>query len=101
MGTVKLHRCSWLWYKSDGHSCWRVQKALDDTGIQYEIVKVPGLPRSRRKRVIELTGQKFVPTIEFEDGTAYREESKNMAARIRAGKLFEGTDSPGPDPNRT
>jgi hypothetical protein len=27
--------------------------------------------------------------IEFEDGTAYREESKEMAARIRAGKLRE------------
>lgn len=58
-------------------------------------------PRSRRTRVIELTGQKLVPTIAFGDGTAYREESKNMTARIRAGKLFEGTDSPGPGPNRT
>jgi hypothetical protein len=28
--------------------------------------------------------------IEFEDGTIYREESKDMASRIRAGKLFEG-----------
>jgi len=27
--------------------------------------------------------------IEFEDGRAYREESKEMAERIRAGRLFE------------
>jgi hypothetical protein len=28
--------------------------------------------------------------IEFEDGSTYRAESKDMAARIRDGKLFEG-----------
>jgi hypothetical protein len=28
--------------------------------------------------------------IEFEDGSAYRAESKEMAARIRDGRLFEG-----------
>ena len=28
--------------------------------------------------------------IEFEDGSIYREESKDMAARIRDGKLREG-----------
>jgi hypothetical protein len=33
--------------------------------------------------------------IEFEDGSAYRAESKDMAERIRAGRLFEGT---GPAP---
>jgi hypothetical protein len=27
--------------------------------------------------------------IEFEDGSSYRDESKKMAERIRAGKLFE------------
>jgi hypothetical protein len=27
--------------------------------------------------------------VEFEDGTAYREESAKMAETIRAGKLFE------------
>jgi hypothetical protein len=30
--------------------------------------------------------------IEFEDGRVYREESKDMAERIRAGKLLEGTE---------
>ncbi len=28
--------------------------------------------------------------IEFEDGSVYRAESDEMAARIRAGKLFAG-----------
>jgi hypothetical protein len=70
-----------------------VQKALEEQGIGYELVKVPSLPRSRRKEVIRLTGQALVPVIEFEDDGAYREESKDMAARIRAGKLFEGRES--------
>jgi hypothetical protein len=32
--------------------------------------------------------------IEFEDGTVYREESAEMAARIRAGKLLEADRPP-------
>lgn len=83
---VKLHRCSLMWLKIGGHPCWRVQKALDDTGVEYEVVKGP-LSRGRRARVKELTGQAQYPVIEFEDGSAYREESKDMAATIKAGKL--------------
>lgn len=85
---VKLHRCSLLWLKGDWHPCHRVQKALDEAGVEYEIVKEPTLPRGRRKDVERLTGQFMLPVIEFEDGTAYREQSEDMAARIRAGKLF-------------
>ena len=33
------------------------------------------------------TGQRRYPAIEFEDGTWYREESKDMERRIREGKL--------------
>ena len=87
---VKLHRCPVTWYKAESHGCWEVQKALDEQGIEYELVKSPVLPRSRRKDVIRLTGQQLVPVIEFADGTGYRAESSEMAARIRAGKLFEG-----------
>lgn len=86
---VRLHRCPNEWVKLSGHPCWKVQKALDDQGIDYEIVKEPTLPRSRRKDVIELTGQQMLPVIEFEDGSAYRAESKEMAETINAGKLFE------------
>ncbi len=88
---IKLHRCSGTWAKFSGHPCYRVQKALDEAGIDYEVVKEGyGIPRSGRKRTIERTGQKLFPWIEFEDGSVYREESKDMAARIKAGRLFEG-----------
>jgi glutathione S-transferase len=90
MAKVKLHRCPFVGYKTSGHACWRVQSALDDMGIEYEIVKAPTVPRSRRKDIQRLTGQAQLPVIEFEDGTAYRAESAEMAERIRAGKLFEG-----------
>jgi glutathione S-transferase len=83
---VKLHRCSLMWLKIPGHPCWRVQKALDEAGIEYEVVKGP-TSRGKRARVIELTGQKSYPVIEFEDGTSYREESKDMAEKVRSGQL--------------
>ena len=85
---VKLLRCSNLWVKIGGHPCWRVQKALDEQGIDYELVPGP-LRRGKRDRIEELSGQRQYPVIQFEDGSVYREESKNMAARIRAGKLLE------------
>ena len=37
----------------------------------------------------EGTGQRYYPNIQFEDGTWYREQSKDMEATIRAGKLME------------
>jgi hypothetical protein len=85
---VKLHRCSNLWVKVGGHPCWNVQKALDEAGVDYEIVKGP-LRRSKRAETLEKTGQRLYPWIEFEDGRVLREQSKDLAARIRAGKLFE------------
>jgi glutaredoxin len=86
---VKLHRCKNLWIKIGGHPCWRVQKALDEQGIDYEVVKWPW-PDRGREEMVKLSGQKGYPVIQFEDGSLYREESKDMADRIRAGKLFEG-----------
>lgn len=86
---VKLHRCSNEWVKLDGHPCWRVQKALDEQGIEYEVVPGPWRP-SRRSGLEQLSGQRKYPVIEFEDGTVYRAESKEMAQRIRDGRLFEG-----------
>ena len=46
-----------------------------------------------RHELESLSGQRLYPVIEFEDGTIYREQSKDMAAKIRAGKLFEGRES--------
>jgi glutathione S-transferase len=86
---VKLHRCSISWFKLGVHPCWRVQKALDDQGIEYEIVEGPVRP-GKRDDLEQLSGQRKYPTIEFEDGSIYREESAEMAQRIEAGKLFEG-----------
>jgi glutathione S-transferase len=97
MPTVKLHRCPFTFLKAESlDSCYRVQKALDEQGISYEIVKAPSLPRSRRQEVIEKTSQERLPVIEFEDGSTYREESADMAATIRAGKLFERSGIPQP-----
>jgi glutaredoxin len=85
---VKLHRCSLTWFKLDMHPCWRVQKALDDQGVEYEVVTGPARP-GKRDELEQLSGQRKYPTIEFEDGHIYREESAEMAERISAGKLFE------------
>jgi glutathione S-transferase len=85
---IKLHRCSNEWVKLGGHPCWKVQKALDETGIAYELVKGPS-PRSKRDDLEALSGQRKYPVIELEDGRVYREESTAMAERIRAGRLFE------------
>ena len=76
--------------KLEGHPCWRVQKALDDSGVEYELVKEGSVFKgSSREQTIEKTGQKKFPWIEFEDGSAYRAESKEMAETIRAGRLDE------------
>ena len=82
---IKLHRCPNIWVKLGGHPCWRVQRELDAKGIDYEIVKEPWF--GKRERVQALTGQRQLPFIEFEDGTVLREESKDLAARIRRGEL--------------
>jgi hypothetical protein len=91
---IKLHRCSLMWFKMGVHPCWNVQKALDRQGIEYEVVPGPG-SRGKRDDLEKLSGQRLYPVIEFEDGTVYRAQSKEMAARIAAGKLFEGN---GPQP---
>jgi hypothetical protein len=66
-----------------------VQKALDEQGIDYEIVKGPWPGRKNRTAVREGTGQSSYPAIQFEDGSWYREESTEMARTIRDGRLME------------
>jgi glutaredoxin len=82
---VTLHRCSTFWRFGP---CWRVQKALDEQGIEYRLVKGPSRP-SKRVDLQRLSGQRLYPVIEFDDGSAYRRDSKEMAATIRAGRLEE------------
>ena len=80
---VKLHRCGTPWRFGP---CWRVQKALDEQGIPYEVVAGPWRPKGRTA-VIEGTGQALYPALEFDDGSWYRQESKEMARAIREGRL--------------
>ena len=83
-----------MWVKIDGHPCWRVQKALDEQGVDYEVVKGPLRP-GKRDELEQLSGQRKYPVIEFEDGRAYREESAEMAEKIRDGELFPGPEQSG------
>ena len=85
---VKLHRCSLGWVKINAHPCWKVQKALEEEGIEYEVIAGPARP-GKRDELETLSGQRKYPAIEFEDGSVYRAESSEMAAEIRAGKLTE------------
>ena len=91
---VKLHRCPNQWVKLAGHPCWRVQKALDEQGIEYEVVPGPWPGRRNRRAVLEGTGQARYPAIQFEDGSWYREESKEMERTIREGRLLAKQSAP-------
>jgi hypothetical protein len=93
---VEFHRCSSLWAKSQRHPCWRVQTALDDAGVDYEVVKEVPFLRWRRKAVIAGTGDSKLPAFEREDGTWYRNESEEMASEVREG-LFPAEDRPAAD----
>jgi glutathione S-transferase len=85
---VKLHRCSVMWAKMSGHPCWKVQKALDEAGIEYEVVKYSPIRRSQRADYATRNGgSTALPGIELEDGTVIREESDDLVARIEAGRL--------------
>jgi glutathione S-transferase len=83
---IKLHRCSGTFIKG-AHPCWKAQKALDEAGIEYEVVHHPAFPRSRRAEVERLSGQRKLPIIEFEDGT-FLLESSEIVARAKAGTLL-------------
>ena len=88
--TVKIHRCSTMFIKGP-HPCWKVQKALEDAGIDYEVVKHP-VRRSKRDDYVKLTGQKLYPAIELEDGTVIRRESAELVEMIKSGQI--GANAP-------
>jgi glutathione S-transferase len=85
---VKFHCCSAGWVKINAHPCWKVRKALDEEGVEYEAVTGPLRP-GKRDVLEQLSGQRKYPVIEFEDGSVYRAESEEMAAKIRAGNLLD------------
>jgi hypothetical protein len=82
--TVELHRCANVWLKFG--PCWRVQQALDEAGIHYDVVTGPWRPKNRAV-VLEGTGQPLYPAIRFDDGEWFRAESRTMAHTIREGRL--------------
>ncbi|MGI8427974.1 MAG: glutaredoxin family protein [Solirubrobacteraceae bacterium] len=88
MAKVKLHRCSYTFLHVNADACWRLQKALDEQGVDYEVVK-HGFGKSEKSRsdVVALSGQKFVPVLELGDGAVYREETDEMIAKLQAGQL--------------
>jgi glutathione S-transferase len=85
---VKLHRCKNVWVKIGGHPCWRVQRELDKAGIDSEIVRGP-VGKAKRDELAQLSGQRLYPVIEFDNGSFYREQSKDMAETIKSGRLME------------
>ncbi len=72
-------------------------QALDEQGIDYDLVKGP-VRRGRRDGLERLSGQRTYPVIEFEDGRVYRAESEDMAARIRSWHLPARRVRPGRPP---
>lgn len=92
---VKLHRCSWTFLHVDMDACWKVERALKEEGISYEVVK-HGYGKSEKGRadVIELSGQKLLPVLEMPDGEVYRADSDDMAERVRTGSLGDAAAAP-------
>lgn len=86
MAPVKLHRCNYTFLHTDLDACWRVQRALDEQGIAYEVVK-EGWGKGKRPRVEAMSGQSKLPVLELPGGEVYRAESKEMAERVRSGTL--------------
>ena len=94
---VKLHRCSATWAKIGGHPCWKAQKALDEAGVDYELVLHSSL-RFRRPEVAEMTGgPRALPIVEFEDGSTLRESSV-IAERAKNGTLVPDAPPPPAEP---
>ena len=90
MAKLKLHRCSWTFAHTNLDACWKVQRALDEMGMDYEVVK-HGYGKGGRGDVEALSGQRNLPVIEFESGDVFRADSDEMAARVRAGSLPTGS----------
>jgi glutathione S-transferase len=88
MPKVKLHRCSYTFLHVNADACWRMQKALDEQGVDYDVI-THGFGKSAKSRsdVVELSGQKLVPVLELADGTIFREETDDMIAKLKSGQL--------------
>ena len=82
---MKLYVCWGTWKpapRPGGHPCGRAYHALKDAGHDPEVIKVHGLGplpefmNRGRKHVEELTGQRWVPVLELDDGTVIQDSAK-------------------------
>jgi hypothetical protein len=62
----KLHRCSWTFLHTDADACWKVQRALDEQGVEYEVVKHGyGKGKKMRDGVRAVGGDGKLPVLEL------------------------------------
>src|SRR4029450_6892272 len=61
---IKLYRCKNLWVKAGGPPRLRVQNALDDQGIEYELVTGSWPAIGKRHEIEQLSGQTKYPVIQ-------------------------------------
>jgi len=88
MAKIKLHRCSYTFLHVNADACWRLQRTLDEQGVEYEIVKHGyGKGEKSRADVVKLSGQKYLPVLELPDGSVHREETDDMVAKVKSGEL--------------
>jgi hypothetical protein len=83
---MKLYVCYGTWQKGPRpHPCGLALQALRDAGYDPEIKKtygwgvLPAAVNPTRKPVRELTGQQWVPALEFDDGTGISGSDKIIA----------------------
>jgi glutathione S-transferase-like protein len=86
---VKLYVC-WGTFptpRPGGHPCANAYHALKDAGYEPEVVKSYGLAAlpaalnntAGRRRAQELTGKRWVPVLELDDGTAIADSHEIVA----------------------
>jgi len=91
---MKLYVCYGTWKpapRPGGHPCGTAYHALKDAGHDPEVVKSGGLGilpdflnnSAGRKRAEELTGKRWVPVLELDDGSAIG-GSREIAAWAKA-----------------
>jgi hypothetical protein len=83
---MKVYVCWGEWINGPRkHPCGLAVKAVRDAGYEPEVVKTYGLGplpeflNPGRKPVRELTGQNWVPAIEFDDGTGFAGSAEIIA----------------------
>ena len=86
---LKLHRCKNVWLKTNSHPCWKVQKALDEMGVEYEIVRLPWPLSGSGTAWSSHTGQPRVPGDPVRGRHLVPRAVEGHGATIRAGRLDE------------